>query len=69
MSTSGLMWAAIAKPRRAFMPLEYRFTGVSMNSASSENAMMSSNLAVISLRVIPMMQPWRKMFSAPVRSW
>ncbi len=50
------------------MPLEYRFTGVLMNSPSSENATISSKRDAISRRVMPMIEPWRNTFSPPVRS-
>ena len=50
------------------MPLEYRLTGVSMKSPSSENATMSSKRRRSRAGVIPMIAPWRNTFSPPVRS-
>ena len=35
---SGSKCAATAKPRRTYIPLEYRFTGVSMNCSTPENS-------------------------------
>ncbi len=45
---SGSRWAATAKARRTYIPLEYRFTGVSRNCSTSENATISSNFLSIS---------------------
>ena len=39
---SGRRWMATAKPRRTYMPLLYRFTGVSRNLPISENSTISS---------------------------
>ena len=50
------------------MPLEYRFTGVSRNCSTPENSTISSNLRTISLRRMPRIAPFRKMFSRPVSS-
>ena len=52
-----------------YMPLEYRFTGVSRNASTSENATISSNFFLISSRLIPRIAPFKKMFSRPVNSW
>ena len=40
---SGRTAVATANARRIYMPLEYRFTGVSRNFSTSENLTMSSN--------------------------
>ncbi len=58
-STSGLRCAAMEKPRRAFMPLEYRLTGVSMKRSRSANETISSKCAAISARRMPMIAPCR----------
>src|ERR1700730_11359239 len=42
--------------------------GVSMNRSTSANATIWSNLRWTSRRVMPMMEPFRKMSSRPVRS-
>ena len=43
-STSGSRWAATENASRTYMPLEYRFTGVSMNCSTPENSRISSSL-------------------------
>ncbi len=50
------------------MPLEYRLTGVSMNSAIPAKSTMSSNDPRMAAVDIPMIAPCRKTFSRPVRS-
>ena len=47
---SGSMWAATANARRTYMPLEYRFTGVSMNLSISAKLTTASNLSATSRR-------------------
>jgi hypothetical protein len=56
---SGSTCAATEKPSRANIPDEYRFTGVSMNSANPENSTIWSNLPRISARDIPKIVPFR----------
>ncbi len=51
--------AATAKASLTYMPLEYRFTGVSMNRSTSAKATISSNFRRISLRFIPRIAPLR----------
>ena len=41
------------------MPLEYRFTGVSMNCSTPENSTIASILRAISRRFIPSTDPFR----------
>jgi len=65
---SGSTCAATLNPRRTSIPLEYRFSGVSMNRPSSAKSTISSNRRLISLRLIPSSEPYRKMFSRPVSS-
>ncbi len=50
------------------MPLEYTFTGVSMNFSRPANSTISSTLLAISRRPRPRMEALRKMFSRP-ESW
>ena len=51
--------AATLKASLTYIPLEYRLTGVSIKSPTSENSMISAILASISARVIPRMAPLR----------
>ena len=67
--TSGSKWAATANARRTYMPLEYRFTGVSMNFSTPEKSTISSKRCSISPRFIPRIAPFRYTFSRPVSSW
>ena len=60
--------AATAKAKRTFIPLEYRFTGVSIYRSQPENSMISSNFVAISFFVIPKIAPFKKIFSLPVIS-
>ena len=66
--TSGSRCAATAKANRMYMPLEYRFTGVSMNFPTPANSTISSYLAPISDRLMPRIAPFKKMLSRPVSS-
>ena len=50
------------------MPLEYRFTGVSMKGPTSANSTISSNRRWISVRLMFRIAPLRKTFSRPVSS-
>ena len=50
--------AATEKASLTNIPEEYRFTGVSMKSRTSENSMMSSILASISALVMPRIAPF-----------
>jgi len=45
--------ALCAKVNLTYIPLEYRFTGVSMNASMPENDTMSSNFLCISVRPSP----------------
>ena len=45
--------------RRTYMPLEYRFTGVSMNFSTPENSTIASKRSSISRRFIPRIAPFR----------
>ena len=65
---SGSRWAAMAKPRRTIIPEEYRLTGVSTYFATPAKSTISSNLLLISVLVIPMIEPFIKIFSRPVIS-
>ena len=65
---SGLRCAATANARRTYMPLLYRFTGVSRNCATPAKSTMASNCARISAFDMPRIAPLRKMFSLPVSS-
>ena len=56
---SGSRWAATANASRTYIPLEYRFTGVSRNCSTSANATISSNFAPISVRRMPRIAPLR----------
>ena len=65
---SGSRCAATANASRTYIPLEYRFTGVSMNFSTPANSTISGNLRWISRRLIPSTAPFRKTFSRPVSS-
>ena len=65
---SELRWAATANASRTNIPDEYRFTGVSMNSPTSENAMISSIRSLIAARFMPRIAPFIYTFSRPVSS-
>ena len=65
---SGSKWAATPNARRTYIPLLYLFTGVSKNFSTPEKSTISSNLALISDRVIPKIAPFKKIFSLPVNS-
>ena len=65
---SGSRCAATANASRTYIPLEYRFTGVSMNFSTPANSTISGNLRWISRRFIPSTAPFRKTFSRPVSS-
>ncbi len=52
-------WAATLNASLTYIPLEYRLTGVSMKSPTSEKAMISSILASISAWVMPKIAPFR----------
>src|SRR2546421_64289 len=66
---SGSRCAATANASRMYMPLEYRFTGVSMNFSTPAQSTIWSNLAEISDPRMPRMAPFRYTLSRPVRSW
>lgn len=51
---------------RTYIPLEYRFTGVSNNRLISANLTISSNFARVSDRFIPRIALLRKIFFRPV---
>ena len=59
---------ATLNARRRYMPLLYRFTGMSMNLPISLNSTMVSYLRSISERVMPRMAPFMYTFSLPVSS-
>ena len=65
---SGSRCAATENASRTYIPLEYRFTGVSRNVSTPEKSTISSNFASISPRFIPRIAPFMKMFSRPVSS-
>jgi hypothetical protein len=51
--TSGSRCAATAKARRRYMPLEYRFTGVSRNCSVPAKSTISSKRRAVSARLMP----------------
>ena len=51
--------AATAKASFTYIPLEYRFTGVSINFAHSENSIISSIFESTSFLFMPRMAPFR----------
>jgi hypothetical protein len=54
---------ATAKASRTYMPDEKCLTGVSRNFSTSAKATISSNLRLISTRLMPRIAPFKKMFS------
>ena len=58
-STSGSRFTAIENPRRTYIPLEYRRTGMSMNSPMPLKSTMRSYASRISRRESPMIAPFR----------
>jgi hypothetical protein len=56
---SGSKCAATENASRTNIPLEYRFTGVSMNFSMPEKSTIVSSLRVISLRFMPRIAPLR----------
>ena len=56
---SGSRCAATANASRTYIPLEYRFTGVSMNFSTPENSTIASKRWSISRRFMPRIAPFR----------
>ena len=52
-------WAATAKARRMYMPVEYRLTWVSRNFSVPAKSTMASNRSLISRRRMPSRVPLR----------
>ena len=59
MRIFGSRWAATANASRMYIPLLYRFTGVSRNFSTSAKATILSNFFLISARLMPRMAPFR----------
>ena len=65
---SGSTWIAVEKASRTYIPLEYSFTGRSINVPISANFSIWGNTRSISWREIPRISPFRKTFSRPLNS-
>ncbi len=60
--------AATANASLTYIPLLYRFTGVSRNVSTPANSTISSNFRLISVRLMPRIAPFKNTFSRPVSS-